>query len=169
MDWLGTQENLCWLEEEETGKWVDRDVKEVREGKHLVSQLHINCCKKVNYRKTNIFRDCSLHYWLATQSLIFLINRILVLSRSHPSGMVPPAEEWTPHPPKLVTALPSPGQWLLSAGACDSGLANGTEPPGGSGKGFSALPVSEMRCIPSVAGSCHILLACDVLKGDVCR
>lgn len=56
MDWLGTQENLCWLEEEETGKWVDRDMKEAREGKHLVSQLHINCCKKVNYQKTNIFR-----------------------------------------------------------------------------------------------------------------
>lgn len=49
-------ENLCQLEEEETGKWVDRDVKEAREGKHLVSQLYINCFKNINDLKANIFR-----------------------------------------------------------------------------------------------------------------
>ena len=39
-------------------------------------------------------------------------------------------------------------------------------PPGGSGKGFSALTdSSRKRHIPSIAGSCHVLFACDIPKG----
>lgn len=47
--------NLCQLEDEKTEKWLDRDVKEAKEGQHLVSQLYI--LKKQKTKNTQSLKN----------------------------------------------------------------------------------------------------------------